>query len=220
MFVSTEERYAPRTIDEYVFPNDEVEQVVRSYVTGLNRRPLILHGPSGTGKSALAKLVPNAIEGRDAEIYRIAASTLDTEKGLDRLKNQKLFSLSGQFGNAVMNYCVIEEYERKLYKVSKLKLLLDDYQNCDLTIFTSNHYDKIDSAIRSRCRSLRVPAAPPERFLPLAMKILEGEKVVTPESAVLSLLNEKYRRHGDNRKYYEGLDELIFAARSKKSDAA
>lgn len=220
MFTSTEKTYAPQTIDAFVFPNDEVERAVRSYLTGKNRRPLILYGPSGTGKSALATLIPNAIENAEARVYRILASSLNNAAGIEKLENEKQFSVTGRFGNDVMNYCVIEEYETKLTTISALKFLMDRYKECDLTIFTSNHFDKVDDAIKSRCKSLLVPPVPPDKFLPFAMQILAAENIKVPNEAIIALLRGTYRRHGDNRKYYEALDELIFGVRAKDVKAA
>lgn len=88
-----------------------------------------------------------------------------------------MFYSSGLFGNDVMNYCVIEEYEQKLTTISSLTVLLDDFKNTDLTMFTSNHIDKVDNAVKSRCKVVYVPPVPPAKFIPLANKILKAEGV-------------------------------------------
>ena len=49
-------------ITHFVFPNNKVKATVMSYATGKNKKPLLLHGPNGTGKSKLSSLIPNAIE--------------------------------------------------------------------------------------------------------------------------------------------------------------
>lgn len=219
MFASTEAKYSPKSISEYVFPNSEVERVVWSYLTGKNRRPLLLYGPSGTGKSALTRLIPNAIENSEARVYVIEASSLNNIEGLEKLRGEKIMSVSGAFGNNVMNYCVIEEYERKLTTVASLKVLLDAFKEVDLTMITSNHIDKVDTAIRSRCKELLVPPVPPLRFLGLAQKILCAEGVVLSDERVLGILEQTFRASPDNRKYYETLDELIFAVRAKRNYA-
>jgi len=214
MYIDIERKYSPKSLSEFIFPNDEVKATVMSYSTGQRQQPLLLHGPSGTGKSQLAKLIPNAIEKGKADIYKIKAADINNAEGLEKLKNQKLFSLSGAFGNDVMNYCVIEEYEQKLTTISSLKVLLDDYKDIDLTIFTSNHLDKVDSAIKSRCKVIRVPPVQPARFMPLASKILKAEKVILPDEKLLKLLEETYGQHADNRKYYEVLSDFIYKVKN------
>ena len=218
-YIDTEIKYSPKTLADFVFPTNEVEDTVMTYATGKRLEPLLLHGPSGTGKSKLAMLIPNAIENGKAEVYKIKAAEINNTEGLEKLKNQKMFSVSGAFGNDVMNYCVIEEYEKKLTTISSLKVLLDDYRNIDLTIFTSNHFNKIDSAILSRCKHVRVPPVPPVKFLLFASKILKAEKVQLCDDVLLKLLEETFNKHADNRKYYQVLSELINKVNSLKEVA-
>lgn len=220
MYIDIEKKYAPQSITDFVFANDEVELMVKSYITGNNKRPLLMYGRSGTGKSALAQLIPNAIEGEDAAIYKIKAAEINNAEGLKKLENQKVFSMNGLFGNKVMNYCVIEEYEKKLATIDSLKVLLDDYKNMDLTIFTSNHIQKVDSAIKSRCKTINIPPAPPIKFLPLASKILKSERINLAEDVLLSMLEDTYRKYADNRKYYEELSDFIFQVNLRKNKSA
>lgn len=218
MYIDTEKKYAPKTISDFVFANDEVELMVKSYITDNNKRPLLMYGRSGTGKSVLARLIPNTIEGKQAEIYKIKAADINNNEGLKKLENQKIFCMNDLFGNDRMSYCVIEEYEQKLTTISSLKVLLDNYKNVDLTIFTSNHIQKVDSAIKSRCKTINIPPAPPERFLPLALKILKSERISLTKETLLEMLKATYNQYADNRKYYEALDDLIFQVNLKKKE--
>lgn len=218
MYIDIESKYAPKTLDDFVFPNNEVKSTVLSYATGKRQQPLLLHGVSGTGKSKLATLIPNAIEKSEANIHKIKAADINTKEGLAKLVKVKENSASGLF-NDVMSYCVIEEYEMKLNTISSLKVLLDERVYNDLTIFTSNHFRKIDSAIVSRCKNILVPPVLPSIFLPYASKIIKDEEIDIHDKVLLELLEDVYKKHADNRKYYEMLSEFIFQINLSKEAA-
>ncbi len=55
--VDTEIKYRPKTIGEFVFATQELQEIVNAYCTGTVTRPLILSGKNGTGKSLLAELL-------------------------------------------------------------------------------------------------------------------------------------------------------------------
>jgi replication-associated recombination protein RarA len=51
-------KYAPKKLDDVVFADFAVEQEIQRYVAREDMRPLILYGPNGTGKTTIAKLIP------------------------------------------------------------------------------------------------------------------------------------------------------------------
>ena len=65
-FVNTQNKYTPQSLDEFIFSNEETRELATAYASGYLKKPLILHGVSGGGKSLLQTLIPNAIEGRNA----------------------------------------------------------------------------------------------------------------------------------------------------------
>jgi len=210
--MNTIHRYRPRSIDEYVFANKEVEQQVRRYTDGKTTLPLVLHGKHGTGKSLLAELIPKAIDGENVSVNKINAEDLNNKKEVrtkfSRAVNfDRLFSVNGQR----MGYTVVEEVNFDPSAKGALRTCLDEMAERELYIFTTNEVGKIDKGLLSRAEVLEVPPATPERFLPRAQHILRSEGVDLDDSVIYEVLESVYDVEYDNRKYYKVLDEIIEA---------
>ncbi len=55
--MSIEEKYKPRTLDDLVFPNDQGEDIIRTWASGQFDH-LLFHGAHGSGTSTIAELLP------------------------------------------------------------------------------------------------------------------------------------------------------------------
>jgi DNA polymerase III delta prime subunit len=210
-FLNSEAKYSPKYIGDIIFPNDYVRKVVTAYSSGEVTRPLILCGRNGTGKSLLAKLIPQAIEKMDQVVVTmIKAYELNSDHEVDRLltKNKQfdiLFTTNGQR----YNYYIIDEMNGLIKGRNAFRVALDKFQGTDLTIITTNEVAKIDKGIRSRCEVLEVPACKPDIFFPHAKKIMAGEGACIDDTALLNALEATYEQTPDNRSYYKLLDRLF-----------
>lgn len=210
IFIDTQRKYSPKTLSEFIFPNDNVQEVVNAYVSGNIRRPLLLSGPNGTGKSLLAKLIPCAIEGRDIEVKKWIADDLEKSETFS-----KAFAYCAQFNQLFapkdqrMYYHFIDEMNFRIRHTDRLKVILDAESEYDLTIITTNAVKNIDIGIRSRCEILTVEPCAPDVFLPHAMKIFEKEGICIDEASVLHALTCAYNRWPTNREYYKAIDAIF-----------
>jgi len=70
MFKDFDEKYTPKTLDDIVFHSDEAKEMLSKCIDGSigfpssGRNGIMLYGLPGTGKSALAQIIPNLIEQR------------------------------------------------------------------------------------------------------------------------------------------------------------
>lgn len=210
IYINTQSKYSPKKLSEFTFPNNNVRDVVMAYASGSIRRPLLLSGPNGTGKSLLAQLIPCAIEGRNIEVKKWTAEDLQKSETLSQAFDydaqfSRLFAPEGK----KMRYHLIEEMNFRMRHTDKLKVILDTDSAYDLTFITTNAVNNIDIGLRSRCEILTVEPCTPDLFLPHAMKIFSKEKIDIDETLVLRALTSVYSRRPDNRKYYEALDTIF-----------
>jgi len=207
--VTTEVKYRPKTLGEYVFPNDEVREVAMAYASGEQSRPLILHGSFGTGKSLLAELIPKAIQGdEEPVIKRLMSYNLNSSKEIcEHFEKGKFFDLI--FYGQKFNYFIVEEVNFVVKGADALRVIMDKYLGTDLTIFTSNEINKVDGGIKSRCKRLHVPPCEPHVFLPRALEIVNSEGYDINPKELLLMLEAIYDVKPDNRRYYEKLDDLL-----------
>ncbi len=218
MAINSEIKYRPKTLAEFVFPNEEVKELITAYAAGQCSRSLILAGTNGTGKSLLAALLPDAIEGKEAWVTKLEVGKLNSSEEIKKHFfphnfYTQLFILNEQ----KFSYTVIEELNvapnsnafAKKQAIDTLKLGLDAKQGVEITIFTTNQLHNIDAGIRSRCEVLHVPACTPEVFLPRAKKIIADEGYQLEDELLLKALGDTYRLRPDNRSYYKLLDRML-----------
>jgi DNA polymerase III delta prime subunit len=207
-FVDTHEKYTPKLLEEFVFSNEETRELATAYASGHLKKPLILHGVSGGGKSLLQKLIPNAIEGRQAVVTNVKCADLKTADDIHDLYGRnkqfnRLFTCEGQR----FNYIIIEEFLMTSAKlIDAMKFELDKTLGTDLTIISTNRFSKIDDGIVSRSEELEIHPCEPHVFFPHAKKMFELEGVEIDDAHLLKCLEVTYMKGADNRKYYSMID--------------
>ena len=211
MIISTIKNYSPQTIHEIVYPNNEVKEMVFAYASGELEAPLLLHGTSGTGKSLIQRLLPNAIEKKEAQFHKVRSSDLKNASDIhDLYGRNKMFNKNFTTNDQRFNYIIIEEFlMTKAAMSDAMKIELDDTLGTDLTILSTNRLGEVEVGIQSRCEPLYVPPCTPQIFLPYAKKILDSVAVEYDDNILLNGLSSVYKLSQDNRKYYQWLDRVI-----------
>lgn len=215
--MNTALKYGPTCLGNFVFANAELKDQIERYASGSSMSPLVLYGPHGTGKSTLAKLIPEAIDGKNVIVNKVKASTLNSEKEvLDKFTRHQAFDNLFVYGGQSRNYTVIEEVNFEAKASDALRVAMDQMLGTDLFIFTTNNLSKLDSGLFSRATQIEVPPIAPADFIQTALHILESEGVALDPGQVLEVLESVYELHSDNRKYYDALDDLIWKVQRQK----
>lgn len=213
--MNIEKKYRPRSLDEFVYPDKLVKENVEMYASGFGYKPLILHGPNGTGKSLLAELIPKTIDGPEVKVDKIFADDLRTRASVQKaMKRTAVFDHLMQIEGQSKNYTILDEcvLDTSVHR-DAVQYTMDEMQGRSLIIMTTNYPNQFLTGITSRCVDVYVPPLKPEAFLPRAQFILRSEGIEVDEGVLLNVLVKEYEIRPDNRNYFKALDMLIYKSK-------
>lgn len=174
------DQYQPASINDIVFGNSVAEEKIKRIVSGeksfpaVGKQALLLFGIYGTGKSTLAKLLPDAIErgktgGQCQLSFNHKCKQGDNGARLmETIEGQTSFVSNNNSG---LQYVLLDEVDLLTKNAqASLKGLLD--RTWIIAIMTTNNIQAIDKGIINRSHLIEMNAAQPQQWLPLCHQIL------------------------------------------------
>lgn len=162
---------APSSVSDFVFYSESEYQKMKGIVNGGYPFPLagingiILYGAYGTGKTTLARLIPNEIEKRltNNEPYVRFERIMDGNRGAEIIASLDSMTNIVPYPSSY-HYIVLDEVD---ILTPKSMLSLKSVMNKPDTIFimTTNELNKIDRGVQDRSHLFNFNAAPPEQWL-------------------------------------------------------
>jgi replication factor C small subunit len=168
------ERYRPRDVAGYVFTDEGVREQVESWIREKSIPHLLLHGPAGTGKTTLAKILINQLEIDDYDILQVNASR---DNGVDFLKTKiEGFVSTLPFGH--LKIVLLDEADYLSPNAQGLlRGLMETYASQARFILTCNFVHKIIPPLKSRCHEIHVNKTDLTEFTARAATVLVNEAV-------------------------------------------
>ncbi len=210
--MSFEIKYAPKELSDVVISDTQVKIVLDSYIHRGIKRPLLLYGGYGVGKTTIANLLPDAIEGKKAVVEKIKALEFKTAADVAKHFNKEwlcshpLFSFNdGQ----KREYIICNELSITDNAAKALIDLIDDIQEQVQFIFTTNHIHAIYGALRSRCTELEIKPALAVDWLPRTQFIMKSENYNVKDQILLKLIEDQLAVSPDHRKLLQLLDDEV-----------
>jgi DNA polymerase III delta prime subunit len=169
------EKYRPNTIDGYVFTNSEIREQVEYWIKDQSIPHLLFHGPAGTGKTTLAKILINSLGVEEADVMFANGSKEGRRiEWVDKLIG---FCQTMPFGPFKIVLVDEADYLNKESVQPAMRNLMEEYSGNVRFIFTCNYPSKIIPPLKSRCHEIRIEKTDQTEFTARAATILVEEGI-------------------------------------------
>lgn len=170
------DKYAPRSFDDLVIEKENIRSRLKQYADGTRSKHLLIYGPTGTGKSAVARVI---LESR-------CCSSCIALQGPYEGSNFTIADLNAIishwnlqfFGGAKIGVTVINEIDLLSPSLrEKLKSFMDEYGHIGQIIATTNNLHALSAPIQRRFDKIELPSLTFDGCLERAQYILNAEGI-------------------------------------------
>ena len=179
------EKYRPTTLDDYI-GNDNVKEKFQQYIDEQDLPHLLLVGPSGTGKTAAAKILTRAI---NCDVLILNASD---DNNIETVRSKiRTYAATQSFTG--FKVIILDEFDGFTRQGQEaLRNLMEQFAMNTRFILTANYAERVIDPIVSRTQQFRIVPPSLKQVCVYLAKILKQENVTFDKDTVLSIVNAYY----------------------------
>ena len=168
------EKYRPKTINEYVFRDEEQKHQVQGWIDSGAIPHLLFSGAPGVGKTTLAKVLLNELEVNEYDVLEINASR---EGKVDDVREKIIgFVQTIPFGDFKVVLLDEADYISPNGQAA-LRGVMETYASTARFILTCNYPTKVIPALHSRCQGFHIDKIDKTEFTARVATVLVTEEV-------------------------------------------
>lgn len=173
-------KYFPTCIADIVFGNEDSQALIADIASARKSFPIfgkngiLIYGIWGTGKTTLARMLPNAIEQALTGKPIYDETFIQCKQGMNGSDLMRKIELQATYISANYSdkhYFVLDEIDN-LTDAAQSSLKAAMNVKTGVFIMTTNHIDKIERGVLNRSILIEMNAAQPQKWLPFAHRIL------------------------------------------------
>ena len=183
------EKYRPRTVDEYIFQDENQRVKIKQWLKEGSIPHLLFSGVQGSGKTALARILISALQVDEMDLLEINASS---QTGVDDVRDL-ITSFAETMPMGRMKVVHLEEFDRMSQAAqSALRVIIEEASDTCRFICTCNYENKIIPAIKSRLQVMHFKAPDEEHVLIKMMEMLDAEQVEFDPEVLFTYIRAAY----------------------------